>query len=410
LQYNIFGKPGDGKSYSVVFFILLFAIAAKRRVVANIVGLNPVEITSYLNYLVTADVKTLDRTERKLLLVLRENGTDTGDFDFLPYIKVVDEEDVKRTDFWYSPDFPDTSITQPGDVIAIDEARRYFGTGVKVTERCIMCILKHRHYVDALGRSMDLYFIAQQPGHLNREVSGNAQFTRVARRMLRAGSHKVNKFRLDYYEGAAGLTEIKRGEAYDGVEETLNKRIFKLYKSFEGATGFESSSRLPTVWDTKFWFGLSLFKFWLPFFGVLFLWGAYALYDFYKHPPMVTSVQGATSKPGSGAITRVSAATPLPSGVRPPGAPPGLPVVATLPPVPMESPDFRLVGFYTQAGIRYAILSDVNNRLRYVKDFKDGQNALSPEIVWNGRIISYWSGVVASIPQLSKADKSTFQK
>ncbi|WP_338754847.1 zonular occludens toxin domain-containing protein [Ralstonia sp. RRA.1] len=398
MQINIFGKPGDGKTYSTVFFVGLFALAAGRRWVSNINGIDAAAINGYLNALpgrATSSDKTdaLDHTERRLLKLMREQSTATGDYDFKALILNVDEEDVKKPDFWYSPDFPASSITQPGDVITVDEARRYFGSGMKVPERTIMLILKHRHYVDARGYSMDLYFIAQQPGHLQREVSGNAQFTYVARRMLSAGKYKQKKFRLDYYEGAIGLTDIKRGDYYDGVEETLNPRIFSLYKSFEGTNGFEASNNTPTIWNVKFW-GLPLFKFWIPLSFVALVWGAYYMYHFFFSG---ADIIGTPLKTKPAAISGV-AGLAQPKAITPPLPAP----VPSADPTAGESTLFRLTGFYKQQGYTFAILSDKDNRIRYVSDFEYIQTGLAPTIKWHGSVISYWTGPVAAIPQLKE--------
>lgn len=426
MQVNIFGKPGDGKSYSTVLFIGLFALAQKRRWLTNINGVNPAEINKYLNELVTRSarpdavekptllqrlfgaasslVSGLDSTERRLLSVMQKHETDTGSFDFTPYIITVDEETVKDPEFWYSPEWAESSIMQPGDCVTIDEARRYFGSGMKVPERTIMCILKHRHYVSTVTNlSIDLYFIAQQPNHLQREVAGNAQFTYVARRMLAAGKLKENRFRLDFYEGAVGATEMKRREFYDGQEEKLNPRIFKLYKSFEGEKGFESKQNIVTIWSVKFW-GLSLFKFWVPVAGLLFLAGLAWVVNFFITGGLP---HGKSAKP----IPAVTAPAPAvgvsapSSGADParPSSPSPAPVVAVKP-VQIDDVDsvYRLVGFYSIDQRTMAVITDSNGRIRYISDFKFTNTGAFPEISWKGHTVTYWSGTPSTLPQLSE--------
>lgn len=421
MQVNIFGKPGDGKSYSTVLFVGLFAIAQKRRWLNNINGINPVEINAYMNGLVARSVagykedkpvfsfkklalnliagsrstSGMDSTEKRLLEVMRKHGTDTGSFDFSPFVLCVDEEDVKKPDFWFSPEWASSSIMQPGDCVTIDEARRYFGTGVKIAERTIMCILKHRHYVAAdSGLSIDLYFIAQQPGHLQREVAGNAQFTYVARRMLAVGALKENRFRLDYYEGAVGATDIKKRDFYDHQEETLNPRVFKLYKSFEGEKGFESKSNVVTIWNLKY-FGLPLFKFWVPACLVAIIFGIFYVGRFFYGGALMSSKP--IAKPAVSA-----AASDKPAVVRPVSNTP----TTAVPAVPANTDIYRLTGFYTIGARTIAVISDSNSRIRYISDFKFLSTGPVTEIEWHGQIIGYWSGSATQLPQFDKKNNA----
>lgn len=421
MQVNIFGKPGDGKSYSTVLFIGLFAVAQKRRWLTNINGVNPTEINQYLNELVVRGATTdtakngtfiqrlfgaasvlvsgLDATERRLLSVMQKHETATGAFDFTPYIITVDEETVKDPEFWYSPEWAESSLMQPGDCVTIDEARRYFGSGMKVPERTIMCILKHRHYVSPVTNlSIDLYFIAQQPNHLQREVAGNAQFTYVARRMLAAGKLKENRFRLDFYEGAVGATEMKRREFYDGQEESLNPRIFKLYKSFEGEKGFESKQNIVTIWSVKFW-GLPLFKFWVPVAGALFLFGIGWVVNFF----LTGGIPSAKPHKPPAAITAPAAAPALPASSAAASVPPVAPVAAVKP-AAVDDIDsvYRLVGFYSLGTRTIAVITDNSGRIRYISDFKFTNTDAFPEINWKGHTITYWSGTPSALPQLSE--------
>lgn len=386
MQINVYGRPGDGKSFSSVYFLGLPAVAQGRRLLTNIAGVDGKKWSEYLNELLTR--QDLSPQEKKLLAFMRESGTDSGSYDFSPLVIPFDLNNVFDEGWVYNPDYPDSSFVQPGDTIIFDEAKQIFGVGKKIPKHYEVFHDMHRHYDTEDGRSITLYYVTQQPMYLSRHITANAQYTFICRRFLSLGKLKEHTFAIDKFEGAATATDIKYESPFDTQQEKFNPRIFKLYKSGNSGGGIESKTTpTPTLWDIKY-FGLSLYKVWLP---VLVCFLFLMLYFVYS------SVQGiANQKPKAKlepAATSQTTSAPTPAA-----------------PGPQKKVDsgLRLVGFYTINTVSYALVSDDSGNLQYVKDFTYEDLNLGTSIKVDGKTVSYWTG--SNRPQQTKSDGVSNEK
>lgn len=121
-----FGKPGSGKSYSVVEYVIIPALKKGRHVVTNI----PLEVD---------------------LLTQVYGGRVTQ----LP-LDVLDVEDL-------------AALLPHGCVAVIDEVWRRWPSGQKVnrvSQADLQLLKEHRHRVDAEGNAMQVVLVSQDPGDL----------------------------------------------------------------------------------------------------------------------------------------------------------------------------------------------------------------------------------------------------
>jgi zona occludens toxin len=98
MAINVYtGLPGSGKSYEVVSEVIAKQVAAGRRIVTNIDGINPEEVFDYAVDKLGAEVGKLGK------------------------IAKVTDVDVQKPDFFPGEDINVASFCNRGDIIVIDE-------------------------------------------------------------------------------------------------------------------------------------------------------------------------------------------------------------------------------------------------------------------------------------------------
>jgi zona occludens toxin len=210
------GLMGSGKTYEVVLSVLLPAIKSGRDVVTNIRGLNYELICAHL-------AKPVDGCEFGKIRVVNNQQVQGGDF-----FPVYNDTDQK---FEYS----EKTVVQPGDLVAIDEAWRPWGTDSKCVKVHMSFFREHRQCVNSKGQSCDLVVISQDIGDIHSLLKNVIEMTMRFTKLKTLGMSK--RYRIDIYEGA----KLYKTKLTSWSTCTYDKRIFPLYKSYasESGTGVE---------------------------------------------------------------------------------------------------------------------------------------------------------------------------
>jgi len=233
------GLPGSGKSYQVVSYVILRALRQGRRVVTNVDGLKDDAIYEFLE----------------------KEGVHV---DEMGEIVHVTDEDIAKPNFYYSEKDADNSIVQPGDLLIIDEAWRWFEDGnfggldlddralKKQVEKRIMNFFRyHRHYVDDNNVSCDITLVSQDVGDIGRKVKRVIETTTVMNKLVELGSS--NKFRIEVYS----KTDVRKRPINTGFG-VYKKKYFDLYESYsfknkEETHGIEKKvDNRSSVWSNPF--------------------------------------------------------------------------------------------------------------------------------------------------------------
>lgn len=199
------GKPGAGKSYEVVKNVILPAIAAGRRIITNIDGID----------------------QRKVLEYVEDHfGPCTGE------IVVCKETDITSDCFYPSSQDDGFSFVRPGDLVIIDEAQNFYRTGQKLSDYECKFFREHRHFCDAEGRGCDIVLISQRFVDIQPFVRGVVELCFVMRQL------KVfslpNYYTVTVYEGDL------RHKISGPTTHKYQKEIFELYKSFAVTGGMQA--------------------------------------------------------------------------------------------------------------------------------------------------------------------------
>jgi zona occludens toxin len=228
------GLQGSGKSYEVTSSVIVPAIAAGRRVVTNIDGIDESAIHSHL------------RGKGKL-----------RSSEPLGSVLVVDNDRISQPDF-----FPDKRTTgakpvvEPGDLVVIDEAWRFWPSdGGKLSPEHMQFFRMHRHYTHPeTGVACDVALIIQDISSLHRSVKNVVELSFRTTKLKSLGLSA--SYRLEMYEGY----KQTRKSRIDVYVKRYRKEIFSLYRSYASDNGKEAAIdsrqnilKNPALW---FWFVL----------------------------------------------------------------------------------------------------------------------------------------------------------
>lgn len=221
------GLMGSGKTYEVVCNVILPAVEQGRRIVTNIEGIKIDLIHQHL------------ANDRK-------DGKTAKDFGGLVH---VTNDDVHSPNFFYygKPDEVQT-IVKPGDLVLIDEAWRFWGTGNKVHPNHMIFFREHRHFVDERRFTCDLVVIVQDIADLNRQLKNVLELTFRTTKLKALGLNK--SYRVDMYESYK-----VRAKPLSQQIKTYNKAFFPFYSSYSGGPGKEKAidSRQNILKQKKLW-------------------------------------------------------------------------------------------------------------------------------------------------------------
>lgn len=210
MPINVYtGLMGSGKSFECVRSVILPAIQKGRRVVTNVDGIDSDAIRAYLN---------------------EKNGIPS---DKLGHVVHCTNDQVLNPNFFPFGENVDT-FCQPGDLICLDEAWRFFGTDKKLLDNHKIFFREHRHYVHPVTHvSCDLVLMVQDISDLHRVLKVVVEMTFRTTKLKSLGLNKA--YRVEWWEGYRTLARNRAG-----VEnKTYDPQIFPLYSSYSGGKGKE---------------------------------------------------------------------------------------------------------------------------------------------------------------------------
>jgi zona occludens toxin len=200
---------GSGKSYECVSTVIVDAVAAGRRVVTNVDGIDSDEVRIFAH----------EKTGKKL--------------DQLGHVVHCTNDDVLKADFLPHGANVDT-LVKGGDLVCIDEAWRFWGADSKIPNEHFIFFREHRHYVDPDTKTAcDLALMVQDISDLHRKVKYVVEMTIRTTKLKSLGLNKT--YRVEIWEGYKTLQRLK-------VKTEVKKydpRIFALYSSYAGGSGKE---------------------------------------------------------------------------------------------------------------------------------------------------------------------------
>lgn len=346
------GLQGSGKSFEVVSSVILDAVFQGRRVVTNVAGINEDRIHEYLVNKREADTEKLGQ------------------------IIHVENDRILQPQFFPDEEKPELeSVVLGGDLVAIDEAWRFWGTDSgKLTHEHMQFFRMHRHYVHAqTAVACDVVLMTQDITGLHRSVKNVVEFTFRMHKLKSLGLNK--RYRVEIYEG----WKLNSKTRIDDRQKKYDPEIFPLYQSYTGGMGMEKAidKRQNILANRTLWvYGAGL-VITMSIGG----WGAWRFF----HPAEAAAgpVASQPAKPGS-ATAAAAAATPVAekSGF---------------------SEAWRVVGRFETEEARWVIVADESGRLRMESpSMFNGEGAAMVGHV-DGEAVAYWSG--SSARQVAGAGK-----
>lgn len=201
------GIPGSGKSYEVVSNVILGHFKKGRRIVTNIDGITHQKLLDWLS-----------KYEPKF------------DLSVVGQLIHVSDEDCQDDNFFPFKGSYNT-LCQPGDLICLDEIWRIFPTD-KIKENHRSFVAEHRHFTHPdSGICCDLVVINQSVAGIPRFIKDRIETTFQMSRLVALGLSM--RYRVNVYSGA----KTTKNMLVTQIINKYDKRIFELYKSFDGVNG-----------------------------------------------------------------------------------------------------------------------------------------------------------------------------
>ncbi|KAF1035011.1 MAG: hypothetical protein GAK35_04245 [Herbaspirillum frisingense] len=206
------GVMGSGKSYEGISTAALNALRQGRRVVTNIAGVNFEAIRDHLGPMKDGALLSEDR------------------------VVVIQSKRITEPHFFFDPEVEVDSVVKPGDLVLIDEVWAFWGKDCKLSAEHQKFFRMHRHYVESSsGVSSDLVVMIQDITSLHRFIRGVVETTFKFTKMKTLGL--ASCYRVEVYEGSRQT----RATLVSASVKKYDKRIFPLYKSYDGGSGKEKS-------------------------------------------------------------------------------------------------------------------------------------------------------------------------
>ncbi|WP_392564091.1 zonular occludens toxin domain-containing protein (plasmid) [Orbus wheelerorum] len=335
------GVPGSGKSYEVVKSVLLPAYLSGRRIVTNIEGIKEEHFKEYA------------------LNTKKAKESDLGTI-----IQVCDSEVMKDNFFPFKTDDKAIETTcRAGDLIAIDELWRIWGSDSKIPDNHRSFIAEHRHFTDEkTGISCDLIVINQSVANIPRFLKDRIETTYEMHKHKSLGLS--SRYRVDVYNG----TKLFKTNKTTSYQEKYQKAIFDLYKSYDGVGGQESTTdKRQNIFAKKSLLLLGIFIL------LMFIASAYFIYAFFK------------SKPNAQVPTVQNITLPNPNNAREI-------TPASAPTAPSYSSTWRIAGEIKQNGKAWTILTSNQGAIRLEPSSQFRFSGLMKQGEFDGEIITRYSG------------------
>ncbi|WP_263062799.1 zonular occludens toxin family protein [Dickeya dadantii] len=219
------GINGSGKTYEVVRSVILPAFLNGRRVVTNIAGVTNEKFIEFIS----SDEKLVNIQHGEIVPV---SDNDVNSDNFLPYKGFL------------------SSFCQPGDLICIDEAWRFWETDKMLKNGHRSFFAEHRHFSDAeTGFTCDVVLISQDLGTLSRFIRARIETTYRMQKHVSLGLTK--RYRVDVFMGAKTFKK----SLTSSYQEKYDPKFFPLYSSHDGSNAVEArvDERQNIFRQTKIW-------------------------------------------------------------------------------------------------------------------------------------------------------------
>ena len=328
------GLMGSGKSFECVVSVIVPAVAKGRRVVTNVDGIDSDAIRAYIN-------EKQGIALEKLGEVVHCQNEDVFKADFLPHGQPVD------------------TFCQPGDLICIDEAWRFWGSDSKIGTEHRIFFREHRHYAHAeTGVTCDLVLMVQDISDLHRILKTVVELSFRTTKIKSLGLNKI--YRVEMWEGWKQTAKAR----VDVMNKKYDPQIFPLYSSYSGGHGKEVQvdDRQNILKNPKVWF----FLFLIVFGGAGSVWGV--LHFFNRGAPPVTVAQQPTNT--------------------------AQPAITLVPPAPSQtfSTEWRIAGEIVVDGQRQVVLVNPDGKIRYEhpSNFQNSGRVMTGQL--DGQRVSTFSG------------------
>ncbi len=346
------GLMGSGKSYEVVAEVIVPAVAAGRRVVTNVEGIDGEKIKAYI-------AEKYKLAGIALGEVVHVQNGDVAAHDFFPYYD--DQKDAHTN-----------TIVQPGDLVCIDEAWRFWpASGATIPAQHKSFFLEHRHFTNPeTDVACDLVLMIQDMSTLNRFVKNVVAFSARTHKKISLGL--TNTYSVTMYEGSK---QTKANKMSTQIRK-YRKEVFPLYSSFKGgAEGkiVNVDKRQNMLANKSLWLLVAAIL-------VVGVGGAVLVYRFF-HPTQSGNAPVANSagKGSAGIPASASGATAAPKQSN------GF------------SEAWRIVGNAQIAGVAYVLIADSAGRLRYESPSMFVQAGPQTIGTIDGAKVTYYSGPVVAV-------------
>lgn len=383
------GVPGAGKSFGIVRYVIVPALERGQRVITNIPLVEPA-LCDYLG-------KNLDGL-----------------------IKLVNADDIRSPNFWFTAEGIGDTITQGGDCVVIDECHEFYGPDQKIKSdhEVFRAIRLQRKYTGGSGNfSTDIVFATQDYSDVCKSLRNVCGSMYYMQKLLVVG--KPTTYRVDVYADCRKTPE--RGRPVNSMFGDYSPEIFPLYNSYSAGVGAFSSNapgvevitddRL-NIWNSKLSIGpfkltMQQAKYWAIGFASVSLLALLWLFAGVLSAPVVPEAPAPAVAPAaapgaaSGAVPALApGATPASTPTAAPGSSLGSTPSASLSKaIPNESDEFRLVGFYELGASTYAVIADAKGKYRYLQsgafsdtDFQLVHAGPATHIKFKGHVIAPWTG------------------
>lgn len=215
------GLMGSGKTYEVVSSVIVAAVCAGRRVVTNIDGIDNDAIKAYC-----CEKKGVPLEKCGEVWKVSDDAVKSR--NFFPFEKKVITDSNGEFVTLYTDN---GTFVQCGDLVCIDEAWKFWGTGTKVLPEHAVFFREHRHFVHRdTNVSCDLVLMVQDIGDLVRTLKVVVEMTFRTEKCKSLGLNK--RYSVRQWEG----WKAKKGPV---VNKTYDPEIFPLYSSYSGGVGKE---------------------------------------------------------------------------------------------------------------------------------------------------------------------------
>lgn len=319
MPINVYsGLMRSGKSFEVVSEVILPAVRGGRRVVTNVDGISESLILEYLTGLYPSDDHSAYGS------ILHVENAQVFLPDFFPY---YDDQKGAHTD----------TVVQPGDLVAIDEAWRFWGTDCKLHKNHKSFFLEHGHFINPVSNvACDLVLMIQDMGTLHRFVKNVVAFNFRTHKKVSLGL--TNTYSVNMWEG---YKQSKTTLISNSIRR-YNKAIFPLYSSFKGGGQgvlVNADSRQNIFAAKKLWMLLAL----------MIVGGAVCFYNVYRFfNPASKKVVGG----GPGVAAASGGSSVQPGALLPSRA------------LPVFSETWRVSGSFMANGVAWVVLVAPDGRLR----------------------------------------------